>query len=89
MVKGHGCDSKTHRVTPCIFGISFGSRMAYETPLKVVPTSNARTREREFPLYGLRVSLVMAMRGRYTEREGRKGDCEGRREARRGVCESV
>jgi hypothetical protein len=53
----------THRVTPCIFGISFGSRMAYETPLKVVPTSNARTRERLFPLYGFRVSVVMVIRG--------------------------
>jgi len=39
-----------HRVTPWIFGISFGSRMAYETPLKVVPTSKARTMERVFPL---------------------------------------
>jgi hypothetical protein len=57
-----GRDS-THRVTPCIFGISFGSRIAYETPLNVVPTSKARTRERLLPLYGFRVSLVMVIRG--------------------------
>lgn len=38
--------------------------MAYETPLNVVPTSNARTSERELPLYGFRVSLVMVITGR-------------------------
>lgn len=30
--------------------------MAYDTPLKVVPTSSAITRDLVVPLYGLRVS---------------------------------
>ena len=45
----------THRVTPWIFGTSLGSRIAYDTPLNVVPTSSARTRLRVVPMYGLRV----------------------------------
>lgn len=47
---------ETYRVTPWIFGTSPGSRMAYDTPLKVVPTSSAITRDLVVPLYGLRVS---------------------------------
>lgn len=41
----------THRVTLHIFGGEPGSRMQYEMPLNVVPTSNAITRRRAFPLY--------------------------------------
>lgn len=54
----HLARSSPHRVTPWIFGTSPGSRMAYDTPLNVVPTSKARTRARVAPRYGFRVSLV-------------------------------
>jgi hypothetical protein len=72
--------SGPHRVTLCIFGISSGSRMAYETPLNVVPTSKARTRERVLPLYGFRVSLVTVIRGR----DGEQREIEASEERRRG-----
>jgi hypothetical protein len=44
--------------TPRITGTSPGSRIQYETPLNVVPTSNAITSFRVKPLYGLRGSII-------------------------------
>jgi hypothetical protein len=52
-----------HRVTPWIFGTSPGSSKAYDTPLKVVPTSRAMISAREEPPYGFRVSEVGFMPG--------------------------
>jgi hypothetical protein len=43
--------------TPRITGTSPGSRIQYETPLNVVPTSNASTSFRAEPLYGCRGSM--------------------------------
>lgn len=40
---------ETSLVTPCIFGISPGSKIAYDTPLYVVPTSKATTSPRKRP----------------------------------------
>jgi len=45
----HRVTTEAHRVTPYIFGISPGSIIAYDTPLNVVPTSSAITRERVEP----------------------------------------
>ena len=70
----------THRVTPWILGTSPGSSMAYETPLKVVPTSRARTRERVLPVYGLRVPEAGFMRREEWEWEwAGSGEQEGGR----------
>ena len=46
----------TYLVTGNISGTSPGRRIAYETPLKVVPTSNPITIPRESPVYGSRRS---------------------------------
>lgn len=46
---------RTYLVTPWILGTSPGSRIAYDTPLNVVPISSASTRLRDAPAYGFRV----------------------------------
>ena len=46
-----------HRVTPQMTGGSPGSRMLYETPLYVVPTSKAKTSFRAGPWYGCRSGM--------------------------------
>ena len=45
--------------TPRITGTSPGSRIQYETPVNVVPTSNASTSFRVKPVYGFRESIVV------------------------------
>lgn len=39
----------SYRVTPWILGTSPGSRIAYDTPENVVPTSKAMTKDRVLP----------------------------------------
>jgi hypothetical protein len=49
----------TDLATPRITGTSPGSSIQYETPLNVVPTSNASTSFRVGPLYGSRGNIVI------------------------------
>jgi hypothetical protein len=49
----------SYRLTPCVSGTMPGSRMQYETPLNVVPTSMATINLRREPLYGFLVDMVI------------------------------
>ena len=57
--------------TDLMLGTNPGSRIAYETPLYVVPMSNARTNFLEGPVYGER---VVTMPGRLEMLEERHYD---------------